>query len=183
MPGGRRRRVRFHTADVTRTFPVSGAFTKAQRDGYEVVLARAARGHRGGEAGGHGRRHARARGAAARRGNGRSWGCSRATLGERVADQSYRKYYMHRTSHWLGMDVHDVGAYYVGGNSRTLEPGMVLTVEPGLYVAVDDASAPEALRGVGIRIEDDILVTAEGNVNLTEAIPKQPAEVEACCVR
>ncbi len=172
----------FYTADVTRTFPVSGTFTKAQRDAYEVVLA------------------AQAEGIAAVRPGATVDGVHELVVrrlvegmvklglltgdpGERVADRSYRKYYMHRTSHWLGMDVHDAGAYYVDGKSRALEPGMVLTVEPGLYVAADDASAPEALRGVGIRIEDDILVTAEGNVNLTEAIPKQSAEVEACCVR
>jgi Xaa-Pro aminopeptidase len=172
----------FYTADVTRTFPVSGTFTRAQREAYEVVLA------------------AQLEGIAAARPGATVDGVhdlvvQRLTEGmvklgllqgdpaERVADRSYRKYYMHRTSHWLGMDVHDVGGYYVDGNSRALEAGMVLTVEPGLYVAADDASAPEALRGVGIRIEDDILVTAEGSANLTEAIPKQAAEVEACCVR
>jgi Xaa-Pro aminopeptidase len=96
---------------------------------------------------------------------------------------AHKQFYMHRTSHWLGMDVHDVGAYHVDGKARPLEPGMVLTVEPGLYVAADDAGAPEALRGVGIRIEDDLLVTAGGHVNLTAAVPKVPDEVEACCVR
>ena len=80
---------------------------------------------------------------------------------------------MHRTSHWLGMDVHDVGDYDVDGKPRPLVPGMVLTVEPGLYVAADDADAPEELRGIGIRIEDDILVTAEGHENLTAAVPKE----------
>ncbi len=171
-----------YTADVTRTFPVSGAFTKAQRAAYEVVLA------------------AQIEGIAAVRPGATvdgihelvvrrlaegmvELGLLQGSPDERVADGSIRKYYMHRTSHWLGMDVHDVGAYYVGGKSRALEPGMVLTVEPGLYVAADDASAPEALRGVGIRIEDDILVTAEGNVNLTEATPKTPDDVEACCAR
>jgi len=101
----------------------------------------------------------------------------------RIEDKSFRKYYMHRTSHWLGMDVHDVGDYYVDGKSRDLVPGMVLTVEPGLYVAEDDATAPPEMRGVGIRIEDDVLVTAEGRENLTAAVPKEVAEVEAACVR
>jgi len=172
----------FLTADVTRTFPVSGSFTKAQRALYEAVLAAQLEGI-----------------AAARPGipldavhelvtrrlteGMLRLGLLQGDVEERLADKSYRKYFMHRTSHWLGMDVHDVGAYYVGGRSRALEPGMVLTVEPGLYVAEDDASAPEALRGVGVRIEDDILVTADGPVNLTEGTPKEPAEVEACCVR
>jgi Xaa-Pro aminopeptidase len=172
----------FYTADVTRTFPVSGAFTKAQRAAYEVVLA------------------AQEKGIAATRPGATideihdvvvreltegmvRLGLLQGDPAERVGDKSYRKYYMHRTSHWLGMDVHDVGSYYVDGKSRSLEPGMVLTVEPGLYVAVDDAAAPEALRGVGIRIEDDLLVTPGGHANLTEAVPKAPDEVEACCVR
>ena len=86
---------------------------------------------------------------------------------------------MHNTSHWLGLDVHDVGAYRVDGEPRRLEPGMVFTVEPGLYVAADDAGAPEALRGIGVRIEDDVLVTEAGGEVLTAAIPKAPAEVEA----
>jgi Xaa-Pro aminopeptidase len=90
---------------------------------------------------------------------------------------------MHRTSHWLGLDVHDVGDYYPGKVSRPLAPGMVITVEPGLYVAADDAQAPAEMRGVGIRVEDDILVTADGGDNLTHAIPKRPEEVEAACAR
>ena len=102
---------------------------------------------------------------------------------EKSAPKGYRKYYMHRTSHWLGMDVHDVGEYVVGGASRPLMPGMVLTVEPGLYVAEDDETAPAALRGVGIRIEDDLLVTATGSENLTAAVPKEIADVEAACTR
>ncbi|OFX19880.1 MAG: Xaa-Pro aminopeptidase [Anaeromyxobacter sp. RBG_16_69_14] len=171
-----------YTADVTRTFPVSGAFTEAQRAAYEVVLAAQLEGiaavRPGATVDGIHDQVVR------RLAEGMvKLGLLQGSPDERVADNSVRKYYMHRTSHWLGMDVHDVGAYYVGGKSRTLEPGMVLTVEPGLYVAADDASAPEALRGVGIRIEDDILVTSEGNVNLTEATPKTANDVEACCVR
>ena len=110
-------------------------------------------------------------------------GLLQGTADERIADKAFRKYYMHRTSHWLGMDVHDVGDYYVDGKSRTLVPGMVLTVEPGLYVAADDEAAPKELRGVGIRIEDDVLVTADGRENLTAAVPKEVAELEAVCVR
>ena len=172
----------FYTADVTRTFPVSGTFTKAQREAYEVVLAAQLDGIAAAKPG------ATVDGihdlVVRRLAEGMvKLGLLQGDPGERAADKSYRKYYMHRTSHWLGMDVHDVGAYYVEGRSRTLEPGMVLTVEPGLYVAADDASAPEALRGVGIRIEDDILVTAGGYSNLTDAVPKEPEEVEAACPR
>ena len=86
---------------------------------------------------------------------------------------------MHRTSHWLGLDVHDVGAYSQEGQPRRLAPGMVLTVEPGLYVPANDERAPEALRGIGVRIEDDVVITTDGHENLSAAIPKLPADVEA----
>ncbi|HTP24536.1 MAG TPA: aminopeptidase P N-terminal domain-containing protein [Anaeromyxobacteraceae bacterium] len=172
----------FYTADVTRAFPISGAFTRAQRKAYEVVLAAQLEGIAAVKPGAtlegiHGA-------VVKRLVEGMlELGLLQGTVEERLADKAYRKYYMHRTSHWLGMDVHDVGEYYSGGVPRTLEPGMVLTVEPGLYVSADDAGAPEALRGVGIRIEDDVLVTASGQENLTAAVPKQPDEVEACCAR
>jgi Xaa-Pro aminopeptidase len=91
----------------------------------------------------------------------------------------YKRFYMHRTSHWLGRDVHDVGTYAVAGAPRRLEPGMVLTVEPGLYVPPDADDVPAAVRGVGIRIEDDVLVTATGHEVLSAAAPKQVADVEA----
>ena len=87
----------------------------------------------------------------------------------------------HGTSHWLGMDVHDVGAYFLDGKPRPLEPGMVFTIEPGIYVAADDDRAPEELRGIGIRIEDDVLVTGAGHEVLTRAIPKTIEDVERAC--
>jgi Xaa-Pro aminopeptidase len=96
-----------------------------------------------------------------------------------IASEAYRPYYMHRTSHWLGLDVHDVGAYTAAGRPRALEPGMVFTVEPGLYIAAGDERARPDLRGIGVRIEDDVVVTADGIENLTAAIPKRIAEVEA----
>jgi Xaa-Pro aminopeptidase len=98
---------------------------------------------------------------------------------ELIACEAYKPYYMHNTSHWLGLDVHDVGAYRVGGEPRKLEAGMVFTVEPGLYVRADDAGAPPRLRGVGVRIEDDVVVTDGGCENLTAAVPKAPTDVEA----
>jgi Xaa-Pro aminopeptidase len=99
-----------------------------------------------------------------------------------VESGAYKPFYMHRTSHWLGMDVHDVGFYSENGAARPLVPGMVLTIEPGLYVA-EDAAAPAEFRGFGVRIEDDILVTATGYENLTVATPKTVAEIEALTTR
>jgi Xaa-Pro aminopeptidase len=98
---------------------------------------------------------------------------------ELIRSEAHRRYYMHNTSHWLGLDVHDVGPYAVDGKPRVLAPGMVFTIEPGLYVAADDEQAPVALRGIGVRIEDDVAIHAGGCENLTAAIPKHPADVEA----
>ena len=101
------------------------------------------------------------------------------SIDEALEKETYRRFYMHRTSHWLGRDVHDVGRYAEDGAPRALEPGMVLTVEPGLYIPADAADVPAPYRGVGIRIEDDVLVTADGREVLSAAAPKQVAEVEA----
>jgi len=171
-----------YTADVTRTFPVSGTFTKAQAELYSLCLKvqkQAIEAVRPG---------ATIDGIHEQVVRGLTEGlCAMGLLpgtpDERIADKGFRKYYMHRTSHWLGLDVHDVGDYQVEGSSRPLVPGMVLTIEPGLYVAPDDEAAPAALRGVGIRIEDDVLVTAEGHQNLTAGVPKEIADMEAVCVR
>jgi Xaa-Pro aminopeptidase len=171
-----------YTGDVTRTFPVGGKFTPAQRALYDLVLEV--------------QREAIASVKPGATLDGiHEQVVRRLTEGlihlellegsaeERIADGSIRRYYMHRTSHWLGMDVHDVGDYFSGGKSRPLVPGMVATIEPGLYVAADDEKAPPEMRGVGIRIEDDVLVTPEGGENLTIACPKTAAEVEAACDR
>jgi Xaa-Pro aminopeptidase len=172
----------WYCADVTRTFPVSGEFTGPQRDLYGLVLAAEKEAIAAVQVG-------------ATLDAVHDLAVRRLTQGlielklltgtaeERIADGAYKKYYMHRTSHWLGMDVHDVGDYHRDGKPRALEPGMVVTIEPGLYVAPDDASAPEAMRGIGIRIEDDVLVAEGGPVNLTEGVPKEIAEVEAACAR
>ncbi len=172
----------WYTADVTRTFPVSGRFTKAQRDLYELCLAAQKEGVLAVKPGEtvDGIHDATVR----RLTEGLiGLGLLQGTADERIADKSYRKYYMHRTSHWLGMDVHDAGDYYVDGKSRALAAGMVLTIEPGIYVPADDEAAPPEMRGVGIRIEDDVLVIEEGRENLTGGIPKEVAEVEAVCTR
>ena len=171
-----------YTADVTRTFPVSGEFTKAQAELYSVCLKVQKQAIEAVKPGAtidqiH---ELTVRGLT----EGLcALGLLEGTPEERIADLGFRRYYMHRTSHWLGLDVHDVGDYRVDGASRPLRPGMVLTIEPGLYVAEDDERAPPALRGVGIRIEDDVLVTEGGHQNLIAAIPKELEDMAAVCVR
>ena len=108
------------------------------------------------------------------------------TRAEVIEKGDFRPYYMHRTSHWIGLDVHDAGSYTQAASAsdktqapRPLEPGMVFSVEPGLYISQDDESAPEALRGIGVRIEDDVLITEDGAENLDASIPRAIDEVEA----
>jgi Xaa-Pro aminopeptidase len=168
-----------YTADVTRCFPSNGGFTAPQKELYEVVLAAqlAAVEHVA-----PGRPFLSVHEVAL----GRlvqgliDLELLPAGVDAAIASGAYRTYYMHRTSHWLGLDVHDVGAYYdAARESRPLVPGMVLTVEPGLYVPEHDERAPERFRGLGVRIEDDVLVTAQGHEVLTAAVPKSVADVEA----
>jgi len=168
-----------YSADITRTFPVGGTFTEPQRQVYEVVL------------------DAQEKGIAACTTDHTFMqihetalqalvegmiriGLLSGTPAEVIENKSYTRFFMHKTGHWLGMDVHDVGAYKDdAGNWRTLEPGMVTTVEPGLYISPSDDDAPEQFRGIGIRIEDDILVTDGAPRNLTAGVPKSVAEIEA----
>ena len=91
---------------------------------------------------------------------------------------AYRKYFMHRTGHWLGMDVHDVGDYKIGNEWRVFEPGMALTIEPGIYVASGTSGAAKKFQGIGIRIEDDVVVTRDGCEVLTDGVPKEPVAIE-----
>ena len=109
-------------------------------------------------------------------------GLCQGTLDEVLESGSYKQFYMHRAGHWLGMDVHDAGLYQVKGASQKLVPGMVLTVEPGTYIRPAD-NVPEDFWDIGVRIEDDVLVTATGIENLTVAAPKSVADVEAACRR
>lgn len=171
----------YYASDVTRTFPVGNRFSPAQKALYEIVL------------------------------EANKSAISAVAIGSTIPDVhqcalevlvaglldlklltgsaaevfdsgAYKKFYMHNTSHWLGMDVHDVGPYFNPVNGEWLpvkfEAGMVLTVEPGLYIPVDDNAIPAEFRGIGIRIEDDILVTADGHRNLTSGIPKEIIELE-----
>jgi Xaa-Pro aminopeptidase len=166
-----------YTADVTRSWPVNGKFTEAQAALYQVVLdsqlaaidqARV----------GNSRRSIHQVACRVLTEGMVKIGLLEGDVDDLIAEEKFKRWYMHGTSHWLGMDVHDVGAYYLDGESRVLEPGMVLTVEPGIYVPADAEDAPEQFRGMGIRIEDDVLITEDGNRVLTAATPKTITEIE-----
>ena len=169
---------RGYASDVTRTFPVSGRFSRRQRALYEVVLA--------------------AQAAALQRVRpGESWdaahsasvevitaglvelGLLRGNVSRLIRRGAYREFYMHRVGHWLGLDVHDVGDYRPGGAWRQLEAGMVLTVEPGIYVAANNDRVPAPWRGTGVRIEDDVLLRDDGHEVLSAGLPSAPDALEA----
>jgi len=167
-----------YCADITRTFPTAARFSPPQRDLYDAVLAAqlaAIAMTKPGET-------LDALHTKACRVLSEALvhlGLLHGSVDEIVEHGHYRRFYMHRTSHWLGRDVHDVGLYAHDGTPRPLEPGMVLTVEPGLYVSTEWDDVPPAFRGLGIRIEDDVLVTAAGHEVLTAAAPKQVEEIES----
>ena len=167
-----------YAADITRTFPVSGQFSREQRAIYDLVLkAQLA--------------------AIAKVKPGNTWnqphdvtvrvitrglielGLLKGSESKLIKDGAYRDFYMHRAGHWLGLDVHDVGDYQIEGKWRTLQPGMVLTIEPGIYVAADNRRVAKKWRGIGVRIEDDVVVTATGCDVLTAGVPKTADAVEA----
>jgi Xaa-Pro aminopeptidase len=171
--------VDYYTGDITRTWPVSGTFSAPQREIYDLVL------------------RAQQEVIAMSR-PGVLWTALHEKAVEvltrgmvdmkvlegpvekAIEEKTFRAWYMHNTGHWLGIDVHDVGAYYDGPDvARTLQPGMVFTVEPGLYFAPDAPNVPERYRGIGVRIEDDVLVTAAGHDVLSKGAPKEPHEIEA----
>jgi Xaa-Pro aminopeptidase len=170
----------YYTADITRTWPASGTFSPAQRRVYQIVLdtqVEAVAMVKPGATIDEIHQHCIRRlteGMIA-------LGLLAGAVDDRIEEKAYKKYFMHGTSHWLGLDVHDVGAYTQGGKARPLEPGMVITVEPGLYVASDAPDVPDALRGIGVRIEDDIVVTTDGHDVLTAACPKKIEDIEAVC--
>lgn len=165
-----------YASDITRTFPVNGKFSAAQKDVYEIVLAAQAAAIRAAKPG----ELWSAPHEAALRVLAQGFVDLKLCQGsvESVLEtESYKQFYMHRTGHWLGMDVHDVGEYKIGDQWRPLQPGMMLTVEPGCYIRPAD-NVPPALCNIGIRIEDDVLITAQGNEVLTRAAPKTVAEIE-----
>lgn len=172
----------FLAADITRTFPTSGKFSQVQKRLYEIVLrAQIAAIEKA-------RPGATVEGIHAIAFEVLKEGIMQEGLlgdtdrsNEKAVDERVRRFYMHRTSHYLGMDVHDVGTYFLDGGPRELLPGMVITIEPGLYFAEDDETVDVAYRGIGIRIEDDILVTENGPVNLTAEAPTTIEEIEDAC--
>ncbi len=169
-----------YAADVTRTWPVNGRHSPAQRRVVEIVLEAQRRAI---DCVQPGRSFQEAHDVAVRvlvEGLVELKLLS-GSVDEAIATKTFRRFYMHRTGHWLGLDVHDAGAYFIERTTqhRLLEPGMVVTVEPGLYFADDDTTIPAEFRGLGVRIEDDVLVTPSGNEVLTAACPKSIAEVEA----
>ena len=168
----------YYSADITRTFPIGHRFTSGQAKAYDLVLK------------------AQKVGIVATRPGATlpeihkqvcevmidglfSLGLAEGSKEELFKNCGFRRFFPHGTSHWLGMDVHDVGLYLKDGQPRPLEPGMVFTVEPGFYVQPHDSKVPEEFRHLGIRIEDDILVTAQGCENLTQDAPKERSELEA----
>ncbi len=167
-----------YASDISRTWPINGVYSTEQRAIYRIVLdAQLA--------------------AIAEVRPGNSWiapheaaakvitqgllklGLLTGTLADNLANEGYRKFFMHKTGHWIGLDVHDVGDYRIDGEYRVMEPGMVMTVEPGIYIAPDIKGVPAKYKGIGVRIEDDVVVTKGAPLVLTEGVPKDPDEVEA----
>jgi Xaa-Pro aminopeptidase len=171
-----------YASDITRTYPVNGRFSEPQRALYDIVL----------EAQHAAIEHARP---------GNSWiapheaavraitrglirlGLLKGGLEANLKSEAYKAFYMHKTGHWLGLDVHDVGDYRVDGEYRELEPGMVMTIEPGIYVAPDTKGVDKRFRGIGIRIEDDVVVTRGAPEVITADVPKDPDEIERLMAR
>ena len=167
-----------YASDVTRTFPVNGRFTGPQKALYEVVLAAQAAAIKKVRPGNHWDAPHAAAVRVLTRGLVKL-GILKGKPANLIRSEAYRRFYMHRTGHWLGMDVHDVGDYKVGGAWRELEPGMVLTVEPGLYIPAGSRGVARKWWNIGIRIEDDVLVTRDEPDVLSAAAPRTVAEIEA----
>lgn len=167
-----------YASDITRTWPVNGRFSPEQRAIYEVVLEAQQAAVAAVVPGNHWNEPHEAAVHAIVRGLCRL-GILEGSPAAIIRDGSYRRFFMHRTGHWLGMDVHDVGDYKVGEQWRMLEPGMVLTVEPGIYIAAGSRGVARRWQGIGVRIEDDVLVTRGGCEVLSQALPREPEQIEA----
>ena len=167
-----------YAADITRTFPVNGKFLPEQKALYELVLKAQLAAIEATKPGNHYRLPHETAVRILTTGLV-ELGLLQGDVEELIASEAYRQFYMHGTGHWLGMDVHDVGSYKLNNEWRPYQPGMVVTVEPGLYIAPDDDSVDARWRGIGIRIEDDVLVTESGNEVLTCDVPKTVEEIEA----
>ena len=167
----------YYASDVTRTLPVGGRYGRRQRAVYEVVLEAQKAAIDKARAGGHWNDPHEAAVRAITQGLVRI-GLLKGRTPQLIKDGAYRKFFMHRTGHWLGMDVHDVGEYKVGEQWRVLEPGMVMTVEPGIYIAPGTRGVRKEWWGIGVRIEDDVVVTDGEPEVLTAAMPSDPDEIE-----
>lgn len=171
-----------YAADVTRTLPASGHFSLAQKEVYNVVLAAQLAAIAEVRPGNHWNQPHEAAVREITSGLVRL-GLLQGKVEELIRDEAFKRFYMHRTGHWLGLDVHDVGEYQIEGEWRVFEPGMVTTIEPGIYIADDLQDVPARYRGIGIRIEDDVLVTKSGHEVLTSMIPKTIDEIEQCMAK
>ncbi len=167
-----------YAADITRTFPVNGLFSPEQKAIYELVLKAQLAGIEAAQAGNHWDAPHQATVEVITAGLV-ELGLLKGSVKKLIADSAYSEFYMHRAGHWLGMDVHDVGDYKIDGEWRLLEPGMVMTIEPGIYIAPDHKKVAKKWRGIGVRIEDDVAITRKGTEVLTSAVPKTVAEIEA----
>jgi Xaa-Pro aminopeptidase len=170
-----------YASDITRTFPVNGKFSGPQKDIYELVLASQYACLDAVKPGADFHDYHKAAERVLAQGY-IDLGLCQGTLEEVLESGSFKQFYMHRAGHWLGMDVHDAGLYQVKGASQKLVPGMVLTVEPGTYIRPAD-NVPEHFWNIGVRIEDDVVVTEAGHENMTAAAPKTVADVESACQR
>ncbi len=166
-----------YASDITRTFPVNGRFSPEQKAIYELVLAANEEAFKHIAPGKHWNEAHEATVQVITAGLV-ELGLLEGDIEELIATEAYKPFYMHRAGHWLGMDVHDVGDYKVGGEWRVLEPGMAMTVEPGIYIAADNQDVAKKWRGIGVRIEDDVVVTRTGCEILTGGVPKSVAEIE-----
>ncbi len=167
----------YYASDVTRTFPVNGRFTRHQRAIYELVLKAQLAAIGEIAPGKHWNQAHEATVDVITRGLV-ELGLLKGRVSSLIKKEAYREFYMHRAGHWLGLDVHDVGDYRVGDEWRVLEAGMAMTVEPGIYISADNKSVDKGWRGIGVRIEDDVLVTAQGCEVITSKAPKTVDEIE-----
>ncbi len=167
-----------YAADITRTFPISGKFSPEQKAIYDIVLEAQLEAIKAARAGHHWDAPHQATVRVITEGLV-DLGLLKGKVKDLIACGAYAEFYMHRAGHWLGMDVHDVGDYKVDGHWRLLEPGMVMTVEPGIYIAPDNRKVAKKWRGIGIRIEDDVVIGKQGAQVLTGDVPKTVDDIEA----
>ena len=168
----------YYASDITRTFPVNGKFSKEQKAIYELVLKAQLDAIKAVKPGNHWDDSHKVTVKVITQGLVKL-GILKGKVDTLIKKGAYRDFYMHRARHWLGMDVHDVGDYKIDGNWRLLEPGMVLTVEPGIYIASGNKNVDKKWWGIGVRIEDDVAVTADGHEVLTDGLPKSVEEIES----